>query len=133
MESRVVLPRDPGSVRRARTFARDVVEQWDAPVDVGTVELATSEVVTNALVYGASDVAVTVRVDGDTVRVEVADDSPRLPVVRHVTPDTTSGRGLDIVEAVTERWGVEDIPDDGKVVWFTVAANSNSTDTAGSG
>ena len=90
------------------------------PVDVGTVESATSEVVTNALVYGASDVAVTVHLDDDTVRVEAADDSPRLPVARHVAPDTTSGRGLEIVEAVTERWGVDEIPDDGRVVWFTV-------------
>src|ERR1700730_18101286 len=79
MERRVILPRDPASVRLARTFARDAVEQWSAPVDVETVELATSEVVTNALGHGESDLALTLRLDDDALRVEVL--TPAEPAV----------------------------------------------------
>ena|ERR1700674_4473373 len=127
IERRVILPKDPASVRLARSFAALAAERWGADVDVATVELATSEIVTNALLHAGSDVAITVRVNDDTIRVEVADSSRERPVVLHAAPDTTSGRGMDIVEAITEGWGVEDIPNGGKVVWFTVAAHSAST------
>jgi anti-sigma regulatory factor (Ser/Thr protein kinase) len=98
------------------------VRAWGVPVDVGAIELATSEVVTNALRHAGSEVVLTVRLDGSRVRVEVADRSRRLPVAGHAPPDATSGRGLDIVEAVTDDWGAEETADDGKLVWFTVGA-----------
>jgi anti-sigma regulatory factor (Ser/Thr protein kinase) len=78
--------------------------------------LQPSEIVTNALEHAGGSVTTTVRLDDHTLRVEVADDSREHPVVRHSAPSTTSGRGMDIVEAVTDTWGVEDIADDVKVV-----------------
>jgi anti-sigma regulatory factor (Ser/Thr protein kinase) len=105
------------------------VAQCGVNLDIAAVvALATSEIVTNALVHAEGDVAVTVRFDDDTLRVEVTDRSPQLPVVLHAAPDATSGRGMGIVEAVADRWGVEMLPDGGKVVWFSVAAHRYSTE-----
>ncbi len=123
IEASAVLSSDIGNVRVARAFVAAALHDWRAHVDVAAVELATSEVVTNALLHARSQVGVTVRLDDDIVRVVVADDSPSLPVVRHSLPDMTSGRGMDIVAAVTDSWGVERISG-GKAVWFTVTARS---------
>jgi anti-sigma regulatory factor (Ser/Thr protein kinase) len=116
----VQLPPDPTSAGRARAFVAESLREWGDPVDVAAIELATSEVVTNALRHAGSAVVLTIRRDGSRIRVEVADRSRRLPVANHAPPDATSGRGLDIVEAVTDAWGAEETADDGKLVWFTV-------------
>jgi hypothetical protein len=58
-----------------------------------------------------------VLVDERAVRVEVHDADPTLPVPRHPAPHTVTGRGLLLVEALTDRWGSARI-DHGKVVWF---------------
>jgi serine/threonine-protein kinase RsbW len=99
-------------------------------VDVLAVELATSEVVTNALVHAEGEVALTVLVEDDFVRVEVADASPALPVAPRAPPDAISGRGMAIVEAVSDRWGVDELPDGGKLVWFTKTATPIHGDEA---
>ncbi|MGW3492173.1 ATP-binding protein [Streptomyces sp. NPDC001020] len=53
------------------------------------------------------------------VRVEVADDCPELPARARVDPLGDGGRGMVIVDAVTDRWGVTVRPDRrGKTVWF---------------
>jgi anti-sigma regulatory factor (Ser/Thr protein kinase) len=119
----VVLPTQPASVRFARTFAADAVAHWGVAVDIAAVKLATTEIVTNALVHAYGEVALTVRFDHDMLRVEVTDASPQLPVVHDPAPMSISGRGMAIVEAVTDKWGVEMVPDGGKVVWFAVSAH----------
>ncbi|MFC8423110.1 ATP-binding protein [Streptomyces sp. NPDC057236] len=53
------------------------------------------------------------------VRVEVSDDCPELPAPAVGGGLGESGRGLVIVDAVTDRWGVAVRPDGrGKTVWF---------------
>lgn len=82
--------------------------------------LCVSELVSNALQHTASRfVTLTIWHDGDTVRIEVDDDSPDEPTVR-VAPDGERGRGLGIVSAVTSGWGVTHHPDDGKSVWASI-------------
>ncbi|MFE2062403.1 ATP-binding protein [Streptomyces sp. NPDC059467] len=57
------------------------------------------------------------------VRVEVSDSCPRLPVPGGGDVFSDSGRGLLLVEAVTDRWGVRRRPDGGgKTVWFECLA-----------
>ena len=41
----------------------------------------------------------------------------RCPFRRNPGPDTVTGRGLMLVDALTDRWGSAPT-DDGKVVWF---------------
>ena len=109
-------------VRTARRFVRDVLE--DNAVDgevVETVELLTSEVITNALVHARSAPELAVRVRREAVRVEVGDVSPVVPIRRSIETDALSGRGIAIVESLSSQWGVTGLSDQGKTVWFEVA------------
>jgi len=117
----LVLPADLNSVRTARSFARDVVTEWNVPGLIDDVQLAVSELVTNAVRHAGTDVVMTLRLD-DKLVVEVQDSDPELrhPAVPTTDPLATSGRGLQIVSAVSVDWGVRSVPD-GKIVWFALA------------
>ncbi len=85
-------------------------------------QLATSELVTNAVVHGRSRVLLTCLVDAVTlsVRVEVGDDNSRHPQVQPRDDGALDGRGLFIVDLLATRWGVRDTAS-GKLVWFELA------------
>lgn len=102
---------------------------------VETVELLTSELVTNAIIHAARSPAfhhpagsllghpagpvLVVRLGSGKVRVEVHDGSPSVPVRRYPEPLDLSGRGVAIVDELAKDWGVEHLPN-GKRVWFEV-------------
>lgn len=100
-------------------------------------ELGVSELVTNALLHASPPIHVAVRGTREHPRVEVRDTSVERPVlpeqVDHDDLDAvllTFGRGLNIVARASDAWGAE-IEEDGKVVWFTPAAEVSETGTAG--
>jgi anti-sigma regulatory factor (Ser/Thr protein kinase) len=112
----------PTSVGAARRFVRDVLmSRQIADGVVSTVELLTSEVVTNAIVHGGSGPQLVVQLGDGVVRVAVRDMSPELPVRRLGRIDDSSGRGVVIVEELASAWGVEQERGGGKQVWFEVA------------
>jgi anti-sigma regulatory factor (Ser/Thr protein kinase) len=122
IEVRTMLTPHPTSVGAARRFVRDVMmsrQVSDGVVD--TVELLTSEVVTNAIVHGRSGPQLAIEVEGNVVRVAVRDLSPELPVRRLGHVDDVSGRGVVIVEQLASAWGVERERNGAKRVWFEVA------------
>jgi anti-sigma regulatory factor (Ser/Thr protein kinase) len=121
IEVRTMLNPHPTSVGAARRFVRDVLmsRQIDDGV-VNTVELLTSEVVTNAIVHGRSGPQLVVEIGDDVVRVAVRDLSPQEPVRRLGRLDDISGRGVIIVEKLASAWGVELVRGGGKQVWFEV-------------
>lgn len=93
------------------------------PAARGSAELLVSELVTNAVRHGRPGVALGVSVSPDVVRVSVHDSGPKLPRLPAGRPDATSGsgRGLLIVDAIADAWGVEpDRAGSGKAVWFEV-------------
>ena len=117
----LTLPAALTSVRSARAF---VLAQC---VDAGSREqscddalLLTSELVTNAILHGRSEVCVEVQVDGPVLRVSVIDENSRHPMPVVEDPDALDGRGLALVAALAARWGVQDRPL-GKAVWFELA------------
>lgn len=116
-----MLNSHPTSVGAARRFVRDVLRSR-AVEDrvVETVELLTSEVVTNAIVHGRSGPHLAVEVNGSVVRVAVRDLSPDLPRRRLARLDDVSGRGVVIVQQLASAWGVETGIGGGKEVWFEV-------------
>ena len=82
--------------------------------------LLTSELVTNAVLHAVpvhaedGDITLRLRFTSTTVRLEIVDGSPLLPVLR---PMGDGGRGLHIVDAVATSWGAVR-QDAGKMVWF---------------
>ena len=82
-----------------------------------------SEIVTNAILHARTPFSVVVTGDTAHVRVAVRDRSIALPVKRDYGSDHPTGRGLHIVEALADRWGVEP-EDDGKTVWFELDRES---------
>jgi anti-sigma regulatory factor (Ser/Thr protein kinase) len=113
------LAAEPRSVRAARRVVTDVVGDVLPEGELEGVLLATSEVVTNALEHGAPPIDLRVDRAEERIRVEVRDASPLPPRRRETeaTPSDVRGRGMTIVERVTDRWGIEPMVD-GKAVWF---------------
>ena len=117
-----MLSPHPTSVGAARRFVRDVLmSRRVADPVVRTVELLTSELVTNAIIHACSGTQLAVEINDDSVRVAVRDSSRDLPVRRLHSVDDESGRGVVILEQLARAWGVEQEPRRGKRVWFEVA------------
>ena len=91
-----------------RGFATEIIDD---------AVLLTSEAVTNAVVHAGTPIDVVVTVDAAMARIEVHDRQPDLPVVRDPDPDAASGRGLRVIEAMAEAWGVQPTGD-GTCLWF---------------
>ncbi len=114
----VPLQSDPSSPAIARARAVGFVEAWASEQLRMTLSLLTSEIVTNAVVHGGSNICLELSVlPAYAVRVEVFDASLDLPEVRNPPPDGESGRGLQLVAALANDWGARRRLD-GKVVWF---------------
>jgi anti-sigma regulatory factor (Ser/Thr protein kinase) len=118
-ELRRTLPPTPESATVARWLVNDLLRGSadDDPRD--TAALLTTELVSNAIRHTRDELTLTVRVEGGRLRVGVSDSSHRRPQLVQVGERDTSGRGLHLVEALADRWGVE--PDErglGKTVWF---------------
>ncbi|MFF1416244.1 ATP-binding protein [Streptomyces sp. NPDC058280] len=115
------LPCHPRSVGRAReVLCRDM----DLPGDSGaTAALLLSELVTNALRHGSPpgrEIAVSLhRADG-LLRLEVEDAGDYLPRPRTPGLDEECGRGLALVSALADDWGVAPRQGPGKRVWVTL-------------
>lgn len=117
-----VLPAVPPSVGAARRFVTAAMRRHNAlPETIDVACLLTSELVTNALVHAQSRVKLTVLVGAAHFRVEVGDTSGRAAHRREIEPDAVNGRGLQIVDAMSSRWGTGSTAD-GKRVWFELDA-----------
>ena len=77
------------------------------------LELLVSELVTNAVLHARSSARLTIERTGDRVRVTVADDSAERPRLRDYGADAVTGRGIFLVDQISETWGV-DAADDGQ-------------------
>lgn len=120
----------PTATPCARLHARAVITEWGLRGLSETVELIVSELVTNAVQastgpdgrprYGETGLPVVVlrlSTDGACVLIEVWDDVPNAPVREPAGPDHESGRGLTLIEAVSDRWTWATVPGwTGKVV-----------------
>lgn len=113
------LEADVRNVGVARRGLRDSLVSAGGQVHLDSAVLALSEIVTNAFVHTGGAVSVSVHATSEGVRVEVEDASPHLPVLHHYADTAGTGRGLQIIEEVTDRWGVRR-SGAGKAVWFEI-------------
>ncbi len=121
-QERATLQPDPRSASAARRLVRRLLAENDRDEWTDAAELAVSEVVSNAVLHAHTEVEVEVRVLPDAVRVDVLDHSPLLPVQRAYGEHATTGRGLGLVAALAERFGIDSHEGDGKTVWFYVGS-----------
>jgi len=113
-----VFPSVAPSAASARRFVAAALGRWGCPDDfVELVLLLTSELVTNAYRHAGSETRVSVRVEDDVARVEVRDVGPGEPQLRPHDAERVDGRGLQIVDALADRWGYRS-SDAGTSVWF---------------
>jgi anti-sigma regulatory factor (Ser/Thr protein kinase) len=113
--SRVYLP-TAESVPAARHFVVDVLRAWDHDTLTTDAALIVSELATNALTHAASPFRVVVDRRRGDLRIGVEDAAVTPLRRRPAAVDDVSGRGVDIVAALSERWGYSPVPG-GKVVW----------------
>jgi anti-sigma regulatory factor (Ser/Thr protein kinase) len=117
------------SALSARRFVADTV--GDVPEEVSeSVALIASELATNCVRHATAS-AFEIRVErlADRIVIEVEDDGAGDPVVRSPGPGDTSGRGLQIVSALADDWGVIPAPTStGKTVWAAVILRASEGD-----
>ncbi|MCL6668148.1 MULTISPECIES: ATP-binding protein [Streptomyces] len=117
------LPSRIGQVRRILSAQ---LRYWHLDPLIDRAALAVTELLTNVHRHAQPDKQCTVKIELllDRLTVSVRDHDPRLPEVQDVEPSATSGRGLAMVAAVSESWGVRPEGESGKVVWFTLPASA---------
>lgn len=123
--AQVTLPAEPASVAAARRFVRDALQQLDAAAAVDDAQALVSELATNAVIHARTAFTVEVGQDGDRLRVCVHDGSPARPRVRRYDSDSTTGRGLRLVETLASSWGVE-TTGSGKTVWLELSRTGSA-------
>jgi len=119
------------SVALARRFVRQALEECGAGDLTDEAVLATSELVTNAVVHAGTPVRVALDVDAQGLRLEVQDLHPHrsLPLgVESPSDDAEHGRGLLITSSLAGAWGV-DYSAGAKRVWLKIERGSDPAPT----
>jgi len=118
------FPNDADSVSAARRFVLASLDGVPTR-DADAIAVMVSELAANAVRHTGSHFTVAVDLSSERIRVEVGDGGSGDPVVRAPYPEEPSGRGLQIVQALSAEWGV--IPErdgPGKTVWFTIPVDA---------
>lgn len=118
----------PSRIGQVRRIVSAHLRHWQLDALIDLAALGVTELLTNVHRHAEPDKTCTVEVELllDRLTVSVRDHDPRIPDLgesEDAQDDfATSGRGLAIIEAMSESWGVRPHGDSGKVVWFTLQA-----------
>ncbi|MEV7503665.1 SpoIIE family protein phosphatase [Streptomyces sp. NPDC093018] len=113
------VPADPSAVAGLRRAVTERLEEWGLDEQAFGMELVLSELVTNAIRYGSEPIRLRLIRDRALI-CEVADGSNTSPHLRYAATTDEGGRGLFLVQQMTERWGTRYSPQ-GKVIWAEMA------------
>ncbi|MFE1424761.1 ATP-binding protein [Streptomyces fungicidicus] len=113
----------PEEVANLRRLVRHRLTSWGLRELIDTAQLCVSELVSNVVTHvgpGAPG-SLEVSVDGAYLRIEVHDpDTRALPTLVAADVDAEGGRGMALIEALTDRWGVQ-LREGRKVTWCELA------------
>jgi anti-sigma regulatory factor (Ser/Thr protein kinase) len=129
------LSRGPRSAAAARRLTRETLRKWGLSSLADDAELIVGELVANAVTHGARPgggrepggenlrlrLRLRLRRGFGEVICAVIDPSDTVPVVKAPGCSEHSGRGLQIVDALSEVWGWSPIPGRGKAVWAVLS------------
>lgn len=116
----------PSRIGQVRRIISAQLRYWHLDPLIDHAALGVTELLTNVHRHAQPDKSCTVEVELllDRLTVSVHDHDPRLPTVCDADSSATSGRGLAMIAAVSESWGIRPSEDAGKVIWFTLPAPS---------
>ncbi|MEV6265318.1 SpoIIE family protein phosphatase [Streptomyces sp. NPDC051784] len=117
---------DPQGLSEARAIVRQALTDWDLAALADDAELVTGELLVNVLLHTEGGAVLTLEVLPEPVRrirLSVQDRSSAWPRRRTPGETSTSGRGLLLLDAVAERWGIEP-RGEGKAVWCEIGPGS---------
>ncbi|AWK09205.1 ATP-binding protein [Streptomyces spongiicola] len=112
----------PSRIGQIRRIVSAQLRYWQLDRLIDQAALGVTELLTNVHRHAQPDKLCTVEMELllDRLTVSVHDHDPRIPMLGSAGPLETTGRGLALVEAVSESWGVRPKGDEGKAVWFTL-------------
>lgn len=119
----LLLPASTTSPAAAREFARRTGCTEHALAVLDDALLLISELVTNSVLHGGPPILLAIDCEGSALRVRVRDGSATTPQRRAESGSAEGGRGLALVELLSDAWGVDPVEDEhgsGKAVWFVL-------------
>jgi anti-sigma regulatory factor (Ser/Thr protein kinase) len=119
------LPLDHGTpASRARRLAERALQRWNLSDRADDVLLVTTELVQNVTQHTDDGGELRLRLEGDSILVEVTDTNPDAPRLRSPELDRAGGRGMLLIAAVARQWGSRPAAwagRAGKTVWAELA------------
>ncbi|MFF7987967.1 SpoIIE family protein phosphatase [Streptomyces sp. NPDC007901] len=109
------LPNDPRAAGQARELVRDQLSRWDLDDLSTTTELLVSELVGNVIRHAKGPMRLRL-LRSRILTCEVYDGSLSTPRIRQATYTDEGGRGLQLVAALSRRWGARYLRD-AKCIW----------------
>ncbi|WP_331762295.1 ATP-binding protein (plasmid) [Streptomyces sp. NBC_01527] len=120
-EHQAIPERDARRVSAMRRLAKARLEYCGLAALADDVELIVSELITNAIEHSHGTITMTLGLNNGLLSLEVKDGSGRRPQIQRPAEDAESGRGLILVQAITEqRGGSWGCGPDGTNTWCTI-------------
>jgi anti-sigma regulatory factor (Ser/Thr protein kinase) len=120
LSAHIDLPLGEDAARVARHAVRPILEGWGFTHEdlLDAAAIVVSELVTNAVRHGSGCLELTLSAHDGQVTVSAADGSAVVP--RRREAGIGGGRGIALIEALSQSWGVQDF-DGGKKVFVVLA------------
>jgi anti-sigma regulatory factor (Ser/Thr protein kinase) len=114
----------PSRIGQVRRIISAQLRYWHLDPLIDHAALGVTELLTNVHRHAQPDKICTVDIELllERLTVSVSDHDPRLPTITPAGLLDTSGRGLALIAAVSESWGMRPVGDTGKSIWFTLPA-----------
>jgi CheY-like chemotaxis protein len=116
----------PDEIATARRFVAHHGDAWGYEDIIDDALIVVSELVTNAITHARSACDLRLRDAVRGLRIEVIDGGRGSPEIQCPTDQAEHGRGLLLVSAVCEAWGVDTMPDGRKMVWAELKKSSSA-------